>query len=115
MEGNDLTVDRIIANYGSFFQKFNINKEEISEKYSDWNETNNSKPVSEYLLHLLCKVGVFIAKSANSEEEGLEWRIKLEEKILDYCKVFRISDIGYHEKLLKSDKSRLIKLKEDKL
>ncbi len=115
MQEDDLTLESIITNHGDFFQKFNISKVEIIEKYADWKQNNNDKPISEYQLHLLCKVGLFIAKSANSEEEGLEWKIELGEKIVDYGKVFGRFDMKFQEKLLRFDKSLLQKLKEGNL
>jgi len=111
MQEDDLILESIITNQGDFFRKFNISKEDIIEQYADWKQKNNDKPVSEYQLHLLCKAGLYIAKTANSEEEGLEWKIELGEKIVDYCKVFGGFDIKFHEKILRFDKSLLQKLK----
>lgn len=115
MQEEDLTLESIVTNHGDFFRKFNISKEEIIEQYADWKQKNNEKPVSEYQLHLLCKAGLYIAKAANSEEEGLEWKIELGEKIVDYCKVFGRFDIKFQERLLRFDKSLLKELKAGKL
>ena len=110
MQESDLTLEWIINNYGNFFQKYGISPSDIVKKYSGWNESNNGKPISEYLFSLLLEIGFFIAKSAETKEQGLEWKIEREEILLDFCKVYRKVDVRYYKRQLKFDKTLLQKM-----
>ncbi len=109
MDEVDLTLDWIINRYGIYFQKFNITSSDIVAKYSDWCKSNDSKQISDYLFYLLSTVGLFIAKSADSVRQGLEWKIEYGEKMLEYCNLFQKSEVKYWTRQIKFDKEVLRK------
>lgn len=112
MQKQEISLDWINENYGEFLLKYSIKETDIIDQYLDWYKINKSEPISKYLFHLLSQIGLFIAKSANTEKEGHELRMELSKKLLEYSKMFQKAESGYWERQIQFDKKQLEKLEK---